>query len=380
MERWFLMVSKLGPHIIEPYRIKPYDSRIAQAKPRIIKVVGGTTELGIMSYFNTVLGSQNHLYIARVYPYEKAVTDAYNAGASPYEAADIMIAALGSFVHANGYGYAYFECGMNEPQDYTIPWLNQYYAYIVPRLKDLGIRTVSFNFSVCHPPLAAWSQLGNAINTIKQAGREWAIVGLHQYGLFGNMQDYAQAGDDSRVLRHREIKELEGVEKAITECGLDEPGWTQTGINSEDYFADWQWLDYELRKDDDVIGAVTYTMDSDPRWAPHRIIGSIADHLFDYWNVQNAETEPIFGDDPYPNPDPLPPPPAPGLGAYRVTAHALNVRSSPMVDGATNRITLPDVCPLPEGAEVEVLEFSGNWARIATPFETWVHSDYIEEI
>jgi len=323
------MTSKLGPHIIEPYRIKQYDAKIAAAKPRVVKVVGSPSELGFLAYLEMLLGSQNTLYVARIFPYEQAVTDAYNAGKSPFDAADIMIAALSGFVNAAGLGYAYFECGMNEPPDASIPWLNQYYSYIVPLLKSYGVRCVSFNFSVCHPPLSAWSQLGDALTAIKQAGREWALVGLHQYGLFGNMQDYADSGEGARVLRHRCIPELADQDVVITETGLDSPGWKQTGINAEDYFTDFQWLDYELRKDDNVIGATAYTMDSAPGWEPHRLDGSIADHIFDYWQVQNANSEPIFPDEPEP---PEPPVEPPALVGITVKSPGCNMRREPTVN------------------------------------------------
>jgi hypothetical protein len=79
---------------------------------------------------------------------------------------------------------------------------------------------------------------------------------------------------------------------------------------------------------------------------------------------------------PVPPPEP---PPTPEPGSY-ITTGNLNVRSSPEVLGETNKVVLPGVCPLPTGTRVEVLEIQGNWARIATPFKTWCHTDWLEEV
>ncbi len=73
-------------------------------------------------------------------------------------------------------------------------------------------------------------------------------------------------------------------------------------------------------------------------------------------------------DEPAPVPIPVPDP----LGTYRVTARGLNVRKSPTADVDTNKVHV-----LKAGDLIDVQDLQGSWARISTPFETWVHRDYI---
>jgi hypothetical protein len=317
------MVSKLGIHIIEPYRIRGYDQAIVNAKPCMIKVVGAPNELGILHYYHDKIGDGT-IYVARVFDWCKAIGDMFATKKTPGQAADVMYSALVGFVYKADMSWCWFECGPNEPGDDAIDWLDNYYASLIPRLRAAGIKSVSYHFSVCHPPLAAWSRLGKSIAAIRAAGGGFAAVGLHQYGLHGNMQDHAQDGDDARVLRHRCIRELDGIPKMILECGLDEPAWQDTDINTKDYMADWKWLDYELRKDADVLGAVGYTMDHDPEWSRHRIDGECAKQYLGYIAAQNATIVEI---------PPVVEPPA-GLVAFTTQCEfGQNIRDNPSYKG-----------------------------------------------
>lgn len=297
------MTSKLSWHIIEPYRIKAYDQSVVNSRATVVKVLGGPSELGILSYYHDK--NPGAIYIARVYPYEQAVANILALGGSPIQAADVMYSALSGFVHAAGLDWCYFECGPNEPGDSDLDWIDTYYANLIPRLMKRGIKSVAYNFSVCHPPLAYWGKLSKSLNAIKAVGGGWSLVGLHQYGLLGNMQDHAQDGEDARALRHRCIPELANVPIVLTETGLDSPGWQKTSQGVDGYLADLKWLDYELRKDANVLGACVYTMDVAPGWEPFRVVGDLAKRLFEYITTQNASVIEV-PPEPEQEPEPLP--------------------------------------------------------------------------
>jgi len=325
------MVSKLGFHIIEPRRIRAYDQSVVNSRARVVKVVGGPSELGILGYHHDK--NPGAIYIARVYPWDKAISDMYATGATPQQAAETMYSALAGFVHAAGMGWCWWECGPNEPGDVATDWLDIYYSLLIPRLRAANIKSVSYNFSVCHPPLEFWPRLSKSINAIKAAGREWALVGLHQYGLLGSMQDHAQDGNDARVLRHRAIPQLAGVPIVLTEAGLDMPGWQNTNRGVDGYLADLKWLDYELKKDPNVLGVCLYTMDMEPGWEPFRIEGDLAVKLFEYITQQNAGIIEV----PPPVPQPEPPPTSTGtIGVKTMASAGQNVRSKPSTVTSTN--------------------------------------------
>jgi len=323
------MVSKLGFHIIEPRRIRAYDQAVVNSRARVVKVVGGPSELGILGYYHDK--NPGAIYIARVYPWDKAISDMYATGSTPQQAAEVMYSALAGFVHAAGMGWCWWECGPNEPGDAATDWLDTYYSLLIPRLRASNIKSVSYNFSVCHPPLAFWPRLSKSINAIKAAGREWALVGLHQYGLLGSMQDHAQDGNDARILRHRVIPQLAGVPIVLTEAGLDMPAWQNTNRGVDGYLADLKWLDYELKNDPNVLGACIYTMDLDPNWAPFRIEGDFAVKLFEYITQQNAGIIEV----PPPVPQPETPPTESETYNVKVTSgYGCNMREHATINSA----------------------------------------------
>jgi len=279
------MTSKLYWHIIEPHRFKQYDQAVVNSRASV-KVVGAHNELGILSYYHSK--NPSAMYIARVWDYEQAIKDMLAAGRSAQDAAVVMYSLLHQFVHAAGMEWCWFECGVNEPNvddsDTLLAWIDDYYATLVPMLAADGIKSVSYNFSVCHPLLSNWQKLSRSLAAIKSAGPRMACVGLHEYGgISGDIRTYA----DSQILRHRNIAELQTTPIVITESGR-EPGWQQIHRSAEDYFADLVWLDQELQKDGNVIGACLYTMDTDPEWAPFRIEGNLAIRLFDHITKENA--------------------------------------------------------------------------------------------
>jgi hypothetical protein len=110
------MSSRLGFYIIEPFRIRGYDQAVVQARPRVIKVMGGPSELGILSYYHDQIGNGT-TYIARIWPFEKTIADMLATGQGPTQAADTMFGLLHNFVHAAGMEWCWFECGPNEPSD-----------------------------------------------------------------------------------------------------------------------------------------------------------------------------------------------------------------------------------------------------------------------
>jgi hypothetical protein len=322
------MASKLGFHIIEPYRFRGYDQAVVNARPRVIKVLGGPSELGILSYYHDKIGNGT-TYIARVWPFEKTIADMLATGQGPIQAADTMYNLLHNFVHAASMEWLWFECGPNEPSDdeKTLDWLDSYYADLIPMLAADGIRSVSLNFSVCHiDPLSAWQNLSWALAAIRKAGPLWAIVGLHEYGLYGDIDAYSS----TRVLRHRTIPELQTIPIVLTESGLDSPGWQQTNRGTDGYLADLQWLDWELRKDGNVIGACLYTMDTAPGWEPFRIEGDLAVRLFKYIEEQNAAVVEV----PPPEPEPIPIPDPAGIVAVKtLCAEGQYIRDHPSYKG-----------------------------------------------
>jgi hypothetical protein len=282
----------------------------------------------------------------------------YATGAAPTTAADVIYAALHNFVHAAGMDWCYFECGPNEPGDDATDWLDAYYAYLVPKLAADGIKNVAYNFSVCHPPLSHWARLSKSLKAIKSAGKNLSLVGLHQYGLRGSMQDDADTFDSARVLRHRCILELEGVPIVLTECGLDEPGWQQTDQGTDGYLADLKWLDYELKKDANVLGATIYTMDAEPGWEAYRIEGDLAKGLFDYITTQNATIVEVPGES-------LPP-----VKAWITARAGLNLRDS------AGRL----IATLPNAILVEKLETVKDRTCVRVTLEGSILSSGIKEI
>jgi hypothetical protein len=347
--------SKIGLHIIEPYRKREYDQAVVNARPGVIKVVGDTSELGILDYWHSKLGNST-IYIARIYPYCKAIEDMMSGGKSPKEAADVMFAALSTHVTRSGMHWCYYEAGPNEPGDDRLVWIDDYYSLIVPRLRAAGIKSVSYNFSVCHPPIADWRILSGSLEAIKTAGCDWALVGLHQYGLCGNMQDYA----DTRVLRHRNIPQLSKIPIILTESGLDSPGWQCTDQGTDGYFADLAWLDYELRKDDNILGACIYTMDNAPSWEAFRIEGELAQRIFKYMTEQNAIIEIYPEDD--------------GINKqYIVIANKLNVRAGAGVQYAK-------IGTLKAGDRISVRKIEDGWAEIVPIVNNYISMQYLKEI
>jgi hypothetical protein len=352
------MTSKLGLHIIEPYREKAYDARICAAAPRIIKVVGNPEEVCVLAHYEQCLRGRNVTYIARVFDWDKEVSDIFAMHGTPVQAANVMIQHLKYWVPKMGLDFVYFECGPNEPGDDAIDWLNEYYTYVVTALAARDIKTCAFNFSVCHPPLDFWQRLANALRAIRNAGPELAIIGLHQYGLFGRMQEHAADGNDARVLRHRCIPEIKGIKVAGTEGGLDEPGWRRCK-NVEQYTGDLMWLDAELKKDPDMLGMALFTMNREV-WQDFNLVGGVADNLFCYWEKENAGS--IIEVPPPPEPEPAHEP------QVRVfNCGSLNVRTGPG--------TSYPKAPLAAGTEVKVLGHTGDWVQI----ETFVHEKYLEE-
>lgn len=275
------MTSKLGIHIIGPHRAVEYDQAIVDAKPCIIKMVAGPTEFGPLIYYHNQIGDDT-LYIARIFPYEQGIVDMFNNGASPTDAANSMLAWLANFVDRMGMHWCHFEIGRNEPGDASLYWTDAYYEHLVPLLRAAGIKTVNYNFSVCHPsPLALWGRLKNSLAAIRAAGPEWAKVGLHEGGLFGNMQEYAADGEDARALRHRCIPELADIPVILTELCNDQPAWQEVKPDAaQRYIKDLLWIDGELQKDKNVVGACIYTLDYEPGWEPYRIQGEVADKIF----------------------------------------------------------------------------------------------------
>lgn len=287
------MASKINWHIIEPRRIRGYDQSVITSRAGV-KVVGGPSELGILSYYHEK--NPSALYVARVFDWCKAIGDMYATKATPIAAANVMYNALHGFVRGAGMEWAWWECGPNEPGDDAIDWLDAYYINLIPRLAADGIKSVAYNFSVCHPPLAAWARLSKSLKAIRAAGPKLSAVGLHQYGLHGNMWEHAQDGNDARVLRHRCIPEIAELPVVLTETGLDEPGWQRTTRGTDGYLDDLIWLDNELQKDTNVLGAFIFTCDMEPGWQDYRIEGDLAIRLFQYVTTENASIVEIPGD------------------------------------------------------------------------------------
>lgn len=302
------MTSKLGFHIIEPYRLKTYDQAVLEAKPRVVKVVGKPEELGILTYYHEK--NPSGIYIARIFTFEKAIADIWSTGGTPQQAADVMYNALSGFVHAASMEWCWWECGPNEPNidesDEALVWIDDYYALLIPRLAASGIKSVSYNFSVCHPEFSAWPKLSRSLSAIRQAGPSLAAAGLHEYGgINGDIRTDA----DTQVLRHRRIQELQTIPIMDTESGR-EPGWQAIKRSAEDYYEDLVWLDQQLQLDGNVLCACLFTMDTKPDWQPFRIEGNLAVKLFEYMRAENAS---IVEVPPAPAPAPPPEPAVPGL-------------------------------------------------------------------
>lgn len=317
------MSSKLGIHIIGPHRAVEYDQAIVDARPRIIKFVGGPTEFGPLDYYHKQIGDGT-LFIARVFPFEQGVTDMFNNGASAIDAANNMYGWLTNFVDQTGMRWCHFEIGRNEPGDASIDWTDIYYAHLVPLLKAAGIMTVNYNFSVCHPsPLSLWGRLSASLAAIRAAGPEWAKVGLHEGGLLGNMRDHADDGEDARALRHRCIPELAGIPVIQTELCDDQPAWQKYTPNAAQHYIDeLLWIDSELQKDKNVVGACIYTLDYEPGWVDYRIQGEVADTIFAHIKTSNAGD--IIEVPPTPEPEPA------GTKAIKVSSiYGVNQRAQP---------------------------------------------------
>jgi hypothetical protein len=316
------MSSKLCYHIIEPHRIGDYDPLVVVSHAGA-KVVGGPGELGILSYYHEK--NPSAMYTARIWDYEQAIRDMLATGKSAADTAGTMYNLLHNFVHAAGMEWCWFECGVNEPNidedDDTLMWIDDYYANLIPMLAADGIRSISYNFSVCHPEFSAWQKLSRSLATIRRAGPLLARVGLHEYGgINGDIRTDA----DTQILRHRRIAELQTIPIAITECGR-EPGWQQIHRSAEDYLADLLWLDQELQRDGNVIATYLYTMDMDPEWWAFRIEGNLATGLFEYITAQNASIVEI-----------LPTPPTPPTGSFAVStlcSAGQNIRRYPSYKG-----------------------------------------------
>jgi hypothetical protein len=274
--------SKLGYHFLmggENYP-RDYHDKLKASKPQVAKFVVSTSpnDLNILHEY---IASGVTYVIARIFDFDERLGTRMQSGWEPERAADEFIASLAYVVNANSLWRVWFEFGKNEPGREWLPWLDKFYVYALPKLKTMGIKTVVYNFSVGTPEIGELSSvMGASVATI-MGSSGYCMVGMHEGSMGGRLQkDY-----DWYALRHRKYTELSGIPIVMTECCMDNPPFASAGISSEDYYNDFVWLDTELRKDTNIVGACIYTCNR-YEWGDWSIVGSVMDKIIAY-NVNN---------------------------------------------------------------------------------------------
>lgn len=330
------MPSKLGPHSLVPNK----SARLmVEAGCKVVKLVGDLGAAGEFLDLNSRL-----LVIGRVKSHYSNGTEITGEnlreqGLSSWQAAKLWIESQADYIRLNP-RIQYWE-GVNEPQWKSQAEMRWYGYFEAERTKYLGLmnkRAVVGNFSVGVPfitqsDLSWWQAFLPALTTAKSFS---GILGLHEYAT-------APFGDDWdgrygwKTFRYRRVHDwflaengLGQLPVVLTEFGID---FEARNLN---YLKELMWADYEMRRDDYLLGATIFTFGTNNRaWDDFNIDeSSVAGPLIEY--VRQIANQPDL--QPLPLPIPLPTPSTKfAIGdRTRVTANiGLRVRSEPKYIAST---------------------------------------------
>jgi hypothetical protein len=175
-------------------------------------------------------------------------------------------------------------------------------------LAGYGIRSVIGNFSAGQPPLEDWPHFRPALESAREHG---GYLGLHEYS--APVMQFGTEGDEGWLtLRYRKVYRQQLIPAGldlplvITECGIDgtvggsRPGphgqgwqhfvkyWAELGMGTDgagNYVEQLAWYDSELMKDDYVVGAAIFAINTTSDWQTYDILGEAAAILEQYLAV-----------------------------------------------------------------------------------------------
>lgn len=180
-------------------------------------------------------------------------------------------------------------------------------------LAGYGIRSVIGNFSAGQPPLEDWPHFRPALESAREHG---GYLGLHEYS--APVMQFGTEGDEGWLtLRYRKVYRQQLIPAGldlplvITECGIDgtvggsRPGpdgqgwqhfvryWAELGMGTDgagNYIEQLAWYDSELMKDDYVVGAAIFAINTTKDWQTYDILGEAAAILERYLAVHPPKT------------------------------------------------------------------------------------------
>ena len=175
-------------------------------------------------------------------------------------------------------------------------------------LAGYGIRSVIGNFSAGLPSLESWPHFRPALESARE---HEGYLGLHEYS--APVMQFGTEGDEGWLtLRYRKVYHQHLIPAGldlpllITECGIDgtvggsRPGpegqgwkhfvdyWAEQGMGTDgagNYVEQLAWYDSELAKDDYVVGAAIFAINTTKDWQTYDIQGDVASILERYLAV-----------------------------------------------------------------------------------------------
>lgn len=397
------MISKLGYFILAAY---PGEIEAIKAtRPRIIK---GYAAHPMLADLHATLGDDT-VFINRVWLGTDDMLHWFNYTSHvPEEAARAWMDASRSQMQQAP--FAYYE-SFNEMASW--PDMALYARFEAERQRIMyeeGFRACIGNFSTGTPPMDTDSDYPNAwrdfFPALEACNRYQNILGLHEYGglcmdLWYGPNQHGYIVDDHRwdILpdvysvenwlfgRYRQIwnKFLVpngwiNVRMAITELGLDRAGtWTTDALTGggnagpwqqiaahrwwekwpfyrddpeQFYFDQLQWVDYQMRKDEYMVGATIFIWGTnDDVWSKWDVAGGVAQRIGNWLNANR-------------HPD-----------NYRVVTARKNLYVRTKIGRFVKGV-------LPYNAIVQLLSTEGEWAHIrtATGREGYVIAAYLDSI
>jgi len=242
---------------------------IAQWKPPLVVILDHADV-----WLQAKLQSPKTTFVGRIYSEQQPD---FNTTLDPINAANEHCAWLLNKIEQMGADrikrtYDYWQ-GLNEPIVNSHDAMQRYADFEAERARILnanGFRVIVGSFSVGNPELAYWADFLPALEAARQYQ---GVLALHEYA-------WPQMDSDPEwlLLRHRKVydgepahgwaglpAQLKTLPLLITECGLDgllqQPspprGW-RTLYTPEQYLAQLDWYDWQLRQDPYVAGAAIY--------------------------------------------------------------------------------------------------------------------------